>query len=186
VIQCPNNFQTPTAGNQNAQRTHAAHDPSQAERKCYACGEKCHLANRCSNPHPRPNQPTIGTPAHTRGANSIPIAIRQNYARGRVNHVAVEEAQKLQMLSLVWFSSTLFDYGASHCFISAAYVEKHNLPIALLKSQMIVSFLIGDMPVDISYAAPQAHRIVNVALHWEYSPGIVFIFFKGRKHLYHV
>jgi hypothetical protein len=40
--------------------------------------------------------------------------------------------------------------------------------------------------VDISYAAPQAHGIVNVALHREYSPGIVFIFFQGRKDLCHV
>jgi hypothetical protein len=40
--------------------------------------------------------------------------------------------------------------------------------------------------VDISYAAPQAHGIVNVALHREYSPGIVFIFYQGRKDLYHV
>jgi hypothetical protein len=30
--------------------------------------------------------------------------------------------------------------------------------------------------VDLSYAAPQAHEIINVALHREYSPGIVFIF----------
>jgi hypothetical protein len=30
--------------------------------------------------------------------------------------------------------------------------------------------------IDISYVAPQAHRIVNVALHREYAPGIVFIF----------
>jgi hypothetical protein len=40
----------------------------------------------------------------------------------------------------------LFDSKASHSFISAAYVEKHNLPIALLKCQMIVSSLEGDMP----------------------------------------
>jgi hypothetical protein len=40
--------------------------------------------------------------------------------------------------------------------------------------------------IDVSYAAPQAHEIVNVALHREYSPGIVFIFCKGRKDLYHV
>jgi hypothetical protein len=40
--------------------------------------------------------------------------------------------------------------------------------------------------VDVSYAAPQAHRIVNVALHREYSLGIVFIFSQGRKDLYHV
>jgi hypothetical protein len=36
----------------------------------------------------------------------------------------------------------------------------------------------GSLPdVDVSYAAPQAHIIVNVALHREYSPSIVFIFF---------
>jgi hypothetical protein len=33
-----------------------------------------------------------------------------------------------------------------------------------------------EMLVDVSYAAPQAHGIVNVALHREYSLGIVFIF----------
>jgi hypothetical protein len=40
--------------------------------------------------------------------------------------------------------------------------------------------------VDISYAASQAHRIVNVALTQEHSPGIVFIFSQGRKDIYHV
>jgi hypothetical protein len=40
--------------------------------------------------------------------------------------------------------------------------------------------------IDVSYAALQAHGIVNVALHREYSPGIVFIFSQGRKYLYHV
>jgi hypothetical protein len=40
----------------------------------------------------------------------------------------------------------LFDSGASHSFISAAYIEKHNLPLALLRCQMIVSSPGGDMP----------------------------------------
>jgi hypothetical protein len=40
--------------------------------------------------------------------------------------------------------------------------------------------------VDVSYAAPQAHGIVNIPLHQEYSPGIIFIFSQGRKDLYHV
>jgi hypothetical protein len=35
---------------------------------------------------------------------------------------------------------------APHSFIFAAYVEKHNLPIALLKCQMVVSSPGGDMP----------------------------------------
>jgi hypothetical protein len=40
--------------------------------------------------------------------------------------------------------------------------------------------------VDVSYAAPQAHIIVNVALHQEYSLDIIFIFSQWRKDLYHV
>jgi hypothetical protein len=43
-----------------------------------------------------------------------------------------------------------------------------------------------DAAVDISYVALQAHGIVNIALHREYSPGIVLIFSLGRKDLYHV
>jgi hypothetical protein len=42
------------------------------------------------------------------------------------------------------------------------------------------------MLVDVSYGAPQAHGIVNVALHQEYSLGIIFIFSQGRKDLCHV
>jgi hypothetical protein len=45
------------------------------------------------------------------------------------------------------FAVVLFDLGASHSFISTAYVEKHNLPIALLRCQMIVSSPGVDMPI---------------------------------------
>jgi hypothetical protein len=40
----------------------------------------------------------------------------------------------------------LFVSGASHSFISATYVGKHNLLLALLRCQMIVSSPGGDMP----------------------------------------
>jgi hypothetical protein len=40
----------------------------------------------------------------------------------------------------------VFYFGASHSFISAAYVEKHNLLMALLRCVMIVSSPGGDMP----------------------------------------
>jgi hypothetical protein len=43
-----------------------------------------------------------------------------------------------------------------------------------------------EIAVDDSYVAPQAHGIVNVAFHREYSPGIVFVFSQERKDLYHV
>jgi hypothetical protein len=95
----------------------------------------------------------VSTPAPTRGANSIPVAAKQNYVRGKVNHVAVEETQEAPNVVIGMFfindTSTvvLFNSGASHSFISAAYVEKYNLPIALLRCQMIVSSPREDMPV---------------------------------------
>jgi hypothetical protein len=64
----------------------------------------------------------------------------------------VEEAQEAPdvVIGMFFINDTsavvLLDSGASHSFISAAYVEKHNLPIALLRCQMIVSSLGGDMP----------------------------------------
>jgi hypothetical protein len=46
--------------------------------------------------------------------------------------------------------------------------------------------MVPKMLVDISYAVLQAQGIINVVLHQEYSPGIIFIFSQGRKDLYHV
>jgi hypothetical protein len=34
----------------------------------------------------------MSTPVPTRGANSVPVATRQNYIHEKVNHVIVEEA----------------------------------------------------------------------------------------------
>jgi hypothetical protein len=124
----------------------------QTKWKCYACGEKGHLVNRCPNPCPRPNQPATTTPMPTHGANSILVAARQNNAHGRVNHVVVEEAQEAPdiIIGMFFINNTsvvvLFDSIASHSFISAEYVEKHNLPLALLKCQMIISSPGGDLP----------------------------------------
>jgi hypothetical protein len=90
-------------------------------------------------------QTATPTPAPTRGANSIPVAAKQNYAHGRVNHIAMEEAQEapVVVIGMFFINDTsvvvLFDSRAPHSFISDVYVEKHNLPLALLKYQMIVS-----------------------------------------------
>jgi hypothetical protein len=94
----------------------------------------------------------VSTPTPIRGANSVPVAAKQNYTRGRVNHIAVEEAQEAPniVIGMFFVNDTsvivLFDSRASHSFISATYVGKHNLPLTLLKSQMIVSSPGGDMP----------------------------------------
>jgi hypothetical protein len=94
----------------------------------------------------------VSIPAPTHGANSVLVATRQNYVHGKVNHAAVVEAQEAPdvVIGTFFINDTsvvvLFDSGASHSFISAAYAKKHNLPIALLRCQMIVSSPGGDMP----------------------------------------
>jgi hypothetical protein len=66
--------------------------------------------------------------------------------------VAMEEAQEAPDIIIGMFlindTSTfvMFDSGASHSFIFATYVGKYNLPLALLRCQMIVSSPGGDMP----------------------------------------
>jgi hypothetical protein len=152
VLPRPNNSQTLAAGNQNVQRTQATQNPLQGERRCFTCGEKGHFANQCPSQRNRPPQTVVSTPAPTRGANSVLVAARQNYIHGKVNHVVGEEAQEAPnvVIGMFFVNDTsavmLFDSEASHSFISIAYIEKHNLPIALLRCQMIVSSPGGDMP----------------------------------------
>jgi hypothetical protein len=94
----------------------------------------------------------VSTPSPTHGTKSIPVAARHNYVHGKVNHVVVEEAQEAPDIVIAMFfinntsAIVLFDSGALHSYISAIYVEKYNLPIALLRCQMIVSSPGGDMP----------------------------------------
>jgi hypothetical protein len=144
----------------------ATSDVLQAEWRCFACGEKGHVANRCPNLRTRANQTAIATPAPTHGANSIPVAVKLKYVRGMVNHVAVEEAQDAPDVVIGMFfindnsAVVLFDSGASHSFVSAAYVGKHNLSLSLLKCQMIVSSPGGDM------LARQLCPKVNLKIRW--------------------
>jgi hypothetical protein len=64
---------------------------------------------------------------------------------GKVNHMTSAEAQQVQDVVLGMFlasshpATILFDYGASHLFITSSFVAKHNLPIANMKHTMLVS-----------------------------------------------
>jgi hypothetical protein len=85
------------------------------------------MPNSCTST----NQFAIATPAPTSGANSVLVA-------------AVEEVQEAPDVVIVMFlvndtsAVVLFESEASNCFISATYVGKHNLPLALLRCHMIV------------------------------------------------
>jgi hypothetical protein len=66
--------------------------------------------------------------------------------------VAVKEAHEAPDVVIGMFlindtsAVVMFNFGASHSFIYAAYVGKHNLPLTLLRCQMIVSSPGGDLP----------------------------------------
>jgi hypothetical protein len=68
-----------------------------------------------------------------------------------VNHVVVEDAQAAPnvIIGMILINDNgaivLFDSGASHSFVAANFVQKHNLPLSMLKNQMIVSSPGGDM-----------------------------------------
>jgi hypothetical protein len=60
---------------------------------CYSCGQTGHYASRC--PRKQANQtPALGTNQNLNhnANNSATTLARQNQARPRVNHVAVEDA----------------------------------------------------------------------------------------------
>jgi hypothetical protein len=65
--------------------------------------------------------------------------------------VAVKEAQAtpdiiIGMILVIDNNALmLFDSGASHSFIAASFVQKYNMPLSIIKDQMIVSSPGGDM-----------------------------------------
>jgi hypothetical protein len=62
-----------------------------------------------------------------------------------------DEAQQAQDVVLGMFlasshpTNVLFDFGASHSFISPCFVVKNNLPIAIMKHTILVSSPGGEM-----------------------------------------
>jgi hypothetical protein len=98
-----------------------------------------HLARQCPN---KLSAPGVGGQSRPQG--------QQNYTYGKINHVTMEEAQQAQDVALGMFltsshpATVLFDWGASHSFISL-FVAKHQLPITIMKQTMLVNSSEGEM-----------------------------------------
>jgi hypothetical protein len=149
-IQRPN-FQSPRTTPPPPQRSNNAQNTGVVG-PCFSCGQSGHYANRClrkstnQTPAPGTNQ-NINRSAN----NNASTMTRQNQARARVNHVAVEDAQVAPdvIIGMILVNDNgtifLFDSGASHSFIATNFVQKHNLLLVMLKNRMIVSSPGGDM-----------------------------------------
>jgi hypothetical protein len=71
--------------------------------------------------------------------------------RARVNHMAMDDAQAAPdiIIGMILVNDNnaimVFDSRASYSFIATSFVQKYNLPLSMLKNQMIVSSPGGDM-----------------------------------------
>jgi hypothetical protein len=108
---------------------------------CYSCGQTGHYANRC--PRKQANQtlaPGTNQNLNRNANNNATTPARENQARARVNHVAVEDAQQAPVVIIGMIlvndnnAIVLFDSGASHSFVAATFVQKHNRPLSMLKN----------------------------------------------------
>jgi hypothetical protein len=92
---------------------------------CYSCGQTEHYANS----YPRKQTPTLDSNQNlnNNANNSATTPARQNQARARVNHVAMEDAQAAPdiIISMVLVNDNnaivLFYSGASHSFVAANF-----------------------------------------------------------------
>jgi hypothetical protein len=73
---------------------------------------------------------------------------------GKVNHLEADTVQETLGVALGTFSveyhsaNVLFDTGATHSFVTASWVESHNIPVAPMCPPMRVSSVGGRTQTD--------------------------------------
>jgi hypothetical protein len=73
---------------------------------------------------------------------------------GKVNHLEADRVQETPGVALGMFSvkfhsaNVLFDIGATHSFVTASWVESHNIPVAPMYPAMRVSSIGGRTQTD--------------------------------------
>jgi hypothetical protein len=79
--------------------------------------------------------------------------------------VAVEDAQAAPnvIIGMILVNDNnaivLFDSGASHSFVAANFLQKHNLPLSMLNNWMIVSSPGGDM--NAKHVSPKVSILIR-------------------------
>jgi hypothetical protein len=97
-----------------------------------------------------------------------------------VNHVAVEDTQAALdvIIGMILVNDNnaivLFDSRASHSFRATNFVQKHNLPLSMLKNRIIVSSSGGDMHAR--HVCLKINILIRVV---EFLPNLVVLESKG-------
>jgi hypothetical protein len=123
-------------------------------RACFHCGEQGHWANHCpkkaAQQQPAPNAP-VRQNVMQQGSNNHGQP-RAQYEK--VNHLEADTVQETPGVALGTFSveyhyaNVLFDTGETHSFVTASWVESHNIPVAPMYPLMRVSSVGGRTQTD--------------------------------------
>jgi hypothetical protein len=123
----------------NQQNNQAA--PAQVgNRACFHCGEQGHWVMQCPK---KAAQQQSGLNAPAKQNVSQPGAGNRSqlrYNHGRLNHLEAEAVQETPDMIVGMFpvnshiAEVLFDTGATHSFITASWVEAHNLLITAMST----------------------------------------------------
>jgi hypothetical protein len=80
--------------------------------------------------------------------------VQTHYNQGRLNHLEAEAVQETPGMILGMFpveshlAEVLFDTGATHSFITASWVEAHNLPITTMSTPIQIDSATGKVRAD--------------------------------------
>jgi hypothetical protein len=86
----------------------------------------------------------------------------QAYNRGKVNHLEAEAIQDAQDMAVGMFpvesypTKVLFDTGATHSFVSASWVDSHNIPRGIHFPASLV--VMGTQGLDVIIGMNWLHR----------------------------
>nr|CAE04051.2 OSJNBb0062B06.9 [Oryza sativa Japonica Group] len=127
--------------------------------QCFRCNQMGHYARQCpqnstntNSEHANGSTARTPTPAAAQSRPSSQASgqgsrASNNFGRGRVNHIQAETAQDAPDVVMGMFSVNsvpaivLFDSGASHSFISQAFVKRNGWKTQNLRVPMIVHSL---------------------------------------------
>jgi predicted aspartyl protease len=80
--------------------------------------------------------------------------VETHYNPGRLNHLEAEAVQETPGMIVGMFpvdshiAKVLFDTGATHSFITASWVEAHNLPITVMSTPIQIDSACGKIRAD--------------------------------------
>ena len=127
-------FQNKTSS--QAPRSSAPYHRPLSEVTCNKCQQKGHYANKCFNQRRLPPPPPV------RSASTAVVKHNPKHAKvNLMNAAQAEDSSEVIMGNLPVNSITakvLFDTGASHCFISRPFTNRHELVSQVLPSPLAV------------------------------------------------